>query len=94
MIIGCDFHTRYQQIAMMDEATGELTEAGGAPFLFLEIIHRAVPPNHTRVHSGQARSVRVPQPFVSQKGARGSVTFLTLRAVRAPSCASFSLSIQ
>jgi hypothetical protein len=23
-IIGCDFHTRYQQIAMMDEATGEL----------------------------------------------------------------------
>ena len=26
MIIGCDFHTRYQQIAMMDEATGELVE--------------------------------------------------------------------
>jgi hypothetical protein len=26
MIIGCDFHTRYQQIAMMEEATGELTE--------------------------------------------------------------------
>jgi hypothetical protein len=26
MIIGCDFHTRYQQIAMMDQATGELTE--------------------------------------------------------------------
>jgi transposase len=26
MIIGCDFHTRYQQIAMMDDATGELTE--------------------------------------------------------------------
>ena len=26
LIIGCDFHTRYQQIAMMDEATGELTE--------------------------------------------------------------------
>ena len=25
-IIGCDFHTRDQQIAMMDEATGELTE--------------------------------------------------------------------
>ena len=25
-IIGCDFHTRYQQIAMTDEATGELTE--------------------------------------------------------------------
>src|SRR5450432_2219392 len=25
-IIGCDFHTRYQQIAMMDETTGELTE--------------------------------------------------------------------
>jgi transposase len=26
MIIGCDFHTRYQQIAMMDESTGELIE--------------------------------------------------------------------
>jgi transposase len=26
MIIGCDFHTRYQQIAMMNEATGELVE--------------------------------------------------------------------
>jgi transposase len=26
MIIGCDFHTRYQQIAMLDQATGELTE--------------------------------------------------------------------
>ena len=26
MIIGCDFHKRYQQIAMMDEATGELVE--------------------------------------------------------------------
>src|SRR3989337_1780263 len=26
MIIGCDFHTRYQQIAMLDDATGELIE--------------------------------------------------------------------
>jgi transposase len=26
MIIGCDFHTRMQQIAMMDTETGELTE--------------------------------------------------------------------
>ena len=26
MIIGCDFHTRYQQIAMMDESTGERVE--------------------------------------------------------------------
>src|ERR1700722_9798165 len=26
MIIGCDFHTRYQQIAMMNDATGELIE--------------------------------------------------------------------
>jgi hypothetical protein len=24
MIIGCDFHTRYQQIAMADDQTGEL----------------------------------------------------------------------
>jgi transposase len=26
LIIGCDLHTRYQQIAMVDAATGELTE--------------------------------------------------------------------
>jgi hypothetical protein len=26
MIIGCDLHTRYQQIAMLDRDTGELTE--------------------------------------------------------------------
>jgi hypothetical protein len=26
LIIGCDFHTRYQQIAMMDTLTGGLTE--------------------------------------------------------------------
>ena len=25
MIIGCDFHTRQQQVAMLDDATGELT---------------------------------------------------------------------
>jgi hypothetical protein len=32
MITGCDFHTRYQQIAMVDEATGELVERrSGAP---------------------------------------------------------------
>jgi hypothetical protein len=27
-IIGCDFYTGYQQIAMLDEATGELIERG------------------------------------------------------------------
>ena len=26
LIKGCDFHTRFQQIAMLNEATGELTE--------------------------------------------------------------------
>jgi hypothetical protein len=26
MIIGCDLHTRYQQIAMLDRETGELVE--------------------------------------------------------------------
>jgi len=26
MIVGCDLHTRYQQIAMLDDQTGELTE--------------------------------------------------------------------
>jgi hypothetical protein len=26
LITGCDFHTRYQQTAMVDDAAGELTE--------------------------------------------------------------------
>ncbi len=26
MIIGCDLHTRFQQIAMLDTKTGEITE--------------------------------------------------------------------
>jgi hypothetical protein len=26
IIIGCDFHTRFQQVAMLDPATGEITE--------------------------------------------------------------------
>jgi len=25
-VVGCDLHTRYQQIAMLDEETGELVE--------------------------------------------------------------------
>ena len=30
MIIGCDFHTRYQQIAMAEESTGEYSSSGGS----------------------------------------------------------------
>jgi len=26
LMIGCDFHTRFQQIAMLDPSTGEITE--------------------------------------------------------------------
>ena len=26
MIIGCDLHTRYQQVAMLDTSTGEMLE--------------------------------------------------------------------
>jgi hypothetical protein len=28
-IVGCDLHTRYQQIAMLDKETGELMEPSG-----------------------------------------------------------------
>jgi hypothetical protein len=33
MIIGCDFHPCYQQIAMLNTETGELVERGGWPGL-------------------------------------------------------------
>jgi hypothetical protein len=29
IITGCNFHTRYQRIEMLDEVTGELTERAG-----------------------------------------------------------------
>ena len=38
MIIGCDFHTRYQQIAMVDEATGELVERPGPQAFLPELV--------------------------------------------------------
>jgi hypothetical protein len=33
LIIGCDFHTRYQQIAMLDQSTGSWSSGSyrGAP---------------------------------------------------------------
>ena len=31
-IVGCDLHTRYQQIAMLDEETGELVERSNVYF--------------------------------------------------------------
>ena len=33
LIIGCDFHTRYQQIAMANDETGELLVERGWPIL-------------------------------------------------------------
>jgi hypothetical protein len=33
-IVGCDLHTRYQQIAMLDQATGELIERRLGQILF------------------------------------------------------------
>jgi hypothetical protein len=33
-IIGCDLHTRYQQVAMLDQETGELVEGAGPPLAF------------------------------------------------------------
>jgi hypothetical protein len=29
MIIGCDFHTRYQQIAMAEDSTGDISAHSG-----------------------------------------------------------------
>ena len=33
-IVGCDLHTRYQQIAMPDQETGELIERRRVPHTF------------------------------------------------------------
>jgi hypothetical protein len=33
-IVGCDLHTRYQQIARLDKETGGLIEAGGPAHRF------------------------------------------------------------
>src|SRR5271169_3134339 len=57
-IIGCDFHTRYQQTAMMDEATGELSErrldhqSGEADAFYRDlqapVAHPSRPPRRTK----------------------------------------------
>lgn len=46
-IVGCDLHTRYQQVAMLDEETGELTERrleheSGEARAFYSSLERAV----------------------------------------------------
>ena len=46
MIIGCDLHTRYQQIAMLDTETGELVER--------RLEHEATGHTHWRVALPQA----------------------------------------
>jgi hypothetical protein len=44
MIIGCDLHTRYQQIALLDRETGELVERrlehenGEAPAFYAALV--------------------------------------------------------
>jgi hypothetical protein len=61
IIIGCDFHTRCQQIAMLDEATGELTErrldhqAGEAGAFYRNLQGRvaALSPEQRRRFSGK-----------------------------------------
>jgi hypothetical protein len=49
LIIGCDFHTRYQQIAMMDTVTGEL---GGWPGRWMESVRRVPQPRGERLGLG------------------------------------------
>ncbi len=48
-IIGCDFHTRYQQIAMMDESTGELIER--------RLLEVAVEVGQTQIDHGDVHGV-------------------------------------
>lgn len=54
-IVGCDLHTRYQQIAMLDSETGELIErrlehengearAAAPPFVPFEVWEPRMPP--------------------------------------------------
>jgi hypothetical protein len=69
MIIGCDLHTRYQQIAMLDTDTGELVErrlehesgeVGGphnAVFVVWESMLRAPRQRKTPKSSGRLRCV-------------------------------------
>ena len=48
-IVGCDLHTRYQQIAMLDEDTGELVErrlehaSGEAKEFYTQLAGRGCP---------------------------------------------------
>ena len=45
-IVGCDLHTRYQQIAMLDEETGELIERRRVAYISGgQLLTRVIPKN-------------------------------------------------
>ncbi len=44
LIIGCDFHTRYQQIAMANDETGESAGGPGSSRFFLNHSSRSNEP--------------------------------------------------
>ena len=50
IIIGCDFHSRFQQIAMLETETGEMTERRVRLYWMLR---NASEPNAADSHAGQ-----------------------------------------
>ena len=54
-IVGCDLHTRYQQIAMLEQETGELIERRGAPF-------KPTPVQPPRPYSSARNAMRTADP--------------------------------
>ena len=88
MIIGCDIHPRYQQIAMMEEATGELTErrldheSGEAQKFYRDLqgpvrvgIEAACPPRVSRVSHRPVSCTRLPASCFSRIKTHQSLPF-------------------
>ena len=84
-IIGCDFHTRYQQIAMMDEATGRADRAAAGarerrgPSVLRQLAEASAgghgsdrPRAVVRAHAGRMRARTVGRPRQRDSRGRGA----------------------
>src|SRR6267154_1225327 len=83
MIIGCDYHPRYQQIAMMDTATGELVERrlehenGEARAFYASLLKPVLVAHPSRFFEGWWESL-VLDTFVDARHFTGSMQTKTL----------------
>jgi hypothetical protein len=64
MIIGCDFHPRFQQVAFVDQDTGEFGERRVAPAPLKSPIHNEGAPGPSLLGTGDGSAAGLPKVTV------------------------------